>query len=513
MLREQSWGIGDSHWTVRRVTLHRAGPKGYEVMTSARVRWTWVACIGCALFGCAEQHGKGSSVDLDCATGEPGSCEDDAGFRDHDVGYDGGYTAAATWGAAASLGNDAMGFARAAFATNDAGHAHMVWLQGDRNGNHQGVWANRYLPDEGWDTPTSVAVPDTEFFGIVRVGVDAAGNALAVWDAEMSVWACRYELGSGWDAPIAIAPAASGADLGDVALGVDGAGNGIASWTRGNQGIWSARYTPGGGWDTAARIADTAAENAHHVDLAVDGIGNATVVWAQADSAARATAAAHTSIWAVRYLADSGWGNPMLIGDAAEGAYSVELATANGGDSVVVWNRSEPTGVGVWANRFVDSSWDVATSIESHPEPHVESAQVAVNDDGDALVAWVAPDADQHVISVKRYRPSSGWQAAELIDVSQAGALAVQVAMNEDGNALLAWARFDGTVVANLNHHEIWAAHYLEGMGWQTPARIQTQDADWAATVGLGFNGSGRAHAAWLQWSGTSYSLWARRFE
>jgi hypothetical protein len=62
--------------------------------------------------------------------------------------------------------------------------------------------------------------------------------------------------------------------------------------TRSN--IWSNRYTPTGGWGTAERIETDDAGNALGPHVAIDGGGNAVVVWDQSDGT-------RANIWSNRF--------------------------------------------------------------------------------------------------------------------------------------------------------------------------------------------------------------------
>ena len=80
------------------------------------------------------------------------------------------------------------------------GNAIAVWGQYD--GVRDNIRANRYVAGVGWMTPVLIETNDTGNAGEVEVAVDAAGNAIAVWEqfdgAIYNIWANRYEVGVGW---------------------------------------------------------------------------------------------------------------------------------------------------------------------------------------------------------------------------------------------------------------------------------------------------------------------------
>ena len=74
------------------------------------------------------------------------------------------------------------------------------------------------------------------------------------------------------------------------AAGIGAAGDVVAVWTQpvagGNQ-LWSNRYVPGSGWGDAEVIDSNRSGIAEDPDVAVDGAGNAIVVWTKTDGETR----------------------------------------------------------------------------------------------------------------------------------------------------------------------------------------------------------------------------------
>lgn len=106
------------------------------------------------------------------------------------------YDAATGWGSATLVETDNAGNAglpQVAF--DNTGIALAVWEQSD--GSRLSIWANRYVPIAGWDTPTLVETNNTEDAFVPKLAVDPNGDAFAVWmqddGARINIWANRYE--------------------------------------------------------------------------------------------------------------------------------------------------------------------------------------------------------------------------------------------------------------------------------------------------------------------------------
>ena len=95
-------------------------------------------------------------------------------------------------------------------------------------------------------------------------------------------------------------------------------------------------------WNGAALIEHDDAGDATAPQVAADGNGNAVVVWAQADGSSI------THINANRYVAGSGWLTPIRIDSDNANATSPQLAMDGSGNAVVVWTQNAK----IWTNRY-----------------------------------------------------------------------------------------------------------------------------------------------------------------
>src|SRR6185369_8815486 len=87
-------------------------------------------------------------------------------------------------------------------------------------------------------------------------------------------------------------------------LAVDRRGVVIAVWDQSDGAqshIWSRCFVPGSGWGAPTMVENKAAV-AGNPRVAVDGAGNATVVWMQFDGAEN-----RSDIWASRFVPGAGW--------------------------------------------------------------------------------------------------------------------------------------------------------------------------------------------------------------
>ena len=149
------------------------------------------------------------------------------------------------------------------------------------------IWANRYVPGEGWGTAMLLEQDDAGDAKYARVAMDDAGNALAVWmqsdGTHDHAWANRYVPGQGWGTAQRI----DDNDTRDVErpiIVMNGAGNAIAVWRDRDevaldQKLWASWFVPGQGWGWAELVEANGMAQTHTPRVGMDPTGNAVAVW------------------------------------------------------------------------------------------------------------------------------------------------------------------------------------------------------------------------------------------
>lgn len=179
-------------------------------------------------------------------------------------------------------------------------------------------------------------------------------------------------------------------------MGLDAAGNAWAVWDLHDDtasDVWAARFTPEGGWAAAQRVDDAHPGNAWYPHLALDAAGHAVVTWW----------ASGAGLWAKRFDPDAGWADAELVDSAAFGGH----AAVNGrGEVVIVYPLQEgttavPLGTTLMGKRYTPTTgWTQASMIDTTlvegvesygltAPPSLSSAQVALTADGTALALYL----------------------------------------------------------------------------------------------------------------------------
>lgn len=312
-------------------------------------------------------------------------------------------------------------------------------------------------------------------------------------------------------------------------VAIDATGKAIAVWdqtdpesdpTDGSDDIWF-NFREAREWGEAGLVESREPDDSLEAQIAVDGEGNSVVVFRQSEGTDNSAQQGDYRIWAVRHTPSGGWEDPKCIqsndpecivstveGDASQ----PQIAVNPRGDAVVVWQQGDATdeSVSIWANRFrVGSGWDDAGPLETGAKLLL-TPQVAIDDDGNAMVVWEGVDDDDGRSSIwsRRLTPDGAREALLPVEKDDRGdARSPQVATDAEGNAIAVWKQqTDGP------HFDIWSNRYVAGAGWGDEARIDTQDAGDAEEPQVAVDRDGNAIAVWAQSGGGRAGIWSNRY-
>ena len=183
--------------------------------------------------------------------------------------------------------------------------------------------------------------------GYPAIAIDTNGNGVALFVQNTAaslaaVQASMYTPSGGWQASAPITNSTtSGFRFPQVAF--DGSGNAFAVWqeqplTGGAIGSAS-RYQVSSGWGNTLQLADNSQGDIEDPHLAVDGQGNATVIWYQFSMT---STSASTTVNSIRYSNSTGWGPRNLVSLTSEmdGVMTIpvpRVASNAQGQTVMIW--------------------------------------------------------------------------------------------------------------------------------------------------------------------------------
>lgn len=387
---------------------------------------------------------------------------------------------------------------------------------------HLEVWRDGTTPTSTGVSVTQDCIAHTATLSGVPAGVE---NLYLILTTVPEGWygeSARFTLGSGetqdlgtmtvglppialpWHSPVVVNAGIGGVT--DLEIAMDGSGNAIVVWSQANAEIYARRYTPAGGWDTAALLDSSG--DVGEPGIAMDSSGNAIAVWTRGTLQTEPLQV--PSVYVNRYTPLSGWNTAALL--ATSSRYP-QIAMAGSGDAFAVWQGLSPNcstrpclvATYVYASRYTPAGGWVPTgslgggfSINGEP-------RIAAADSGNAIAVWcygggLPPSSTPYSVYANRYTSSQGWDGSTLLDGD--GACYPDIAMDNTGNAGAVWKK-----AAN----DIYGTWFTPSDGWGSVSLLDGLSGE-VGYPGVTMDGSGTAIAVWEQSSSGDYNIYAIRY-
>jgi uncharacterized protein YheU (UPF0270 family) len=292
-------------------------------------------------------------------------------------------------------------------------------------------------------------------------------------------------------------------------------GEAVVVWTQSdgsNIQIFRSEYR-NGSWTDPADLMDNISpdgERAGYPEVALGDNGDAVIVWQQIDGAT-------DQIFRSEYR-DGSWSDPTSLTDNispdGQDAFEPQVAMNDNGDAVIVWYQSDGMSQQVFRSEYRNGSWTDPASLMDNISPDGQTAfspQVALSDNGDAVIVWYQSDGSNDQTFRSEYRDGSWIDPSSLSDnISPDGKSASnsQVAMNGNGDAIIVWYQSDG---ANL---QIFRSEYRSGT-WRDPSSLLdniSPNGGHAAFPQAELNNNGDAIIAWEQNDGMFNQIFRSEF-
>ncbi len=255
------------------------------------------------------------------------------------------------------------------------------------------------------------------------------------------------------------------------------------------------------------------------------------MVWRQDDGSGT------FDVLARHYTALSGW-MPAVTVDTQSGDVRAPRVAMDGlGNAWVVWTQDDGSRYNLWGRRYerATESWEAALQLESTDttfgmDSDAEMAQLAMAADGSAAVVWTQvlgrfwPDSSSgllaRIVHVRGYDPAQGWGSIEAVDAADvANSHDPRVSLNDAGRLSVVWQRYqvpEGSGPGRERAFDVYANDYVPAGGWSGPVVLDTNPgtttSDDADQADVALDAAGNAIAVWRQ-EGTDDTIWTARFD
>ncbi len=389
-----------------------------------------------------------------------------------------------------------------ALAINDAAELHVSWHRVD-NENGSSVLSRRFR--NHWHSIEDVLYQSSEQPAPSRIAVDEAGNAVMIWrqhdGIRHNLWAASYLLEHGWGQPTLLEEGSG--SVGQASLAMNGAGEAVVVWQQydGSRfNIWAANYSVATDNWTQAYTLEAQDTNATAPQVQMRADGTAMAVWLQREGGDGTP----YQVWRNHMNAPANWTGAQLL-DAEGFAHHPQLALSEVGTGIVVWLRFADGVFEPWAKRCNLSNLICSPAAQLSAAPDSAHApNIAMDAAGRAMVVWSAePAAGGHAVFAVRHENVGlpwqiSWSAPQALhsdgSPSNYDTMNADLAMDQAGNAWVVWEGRD----ANARGVILVNGFNVATGTWSGERRLS--EADTNATVPrIAASPQGQAAAAWSQ--------------
>lgn len=293
--------------------------------------------------------------------------------------------------------------------------------------------------------------------------------------------------GGSWGTVQPLSEPGEDAALMDVAI--DPGGNAVAMWRR-SDGVTGIRvqasYFSDGSWGPPQNVSNAGVQNPSVVVM--DASGDAHAIWTAIEGGN------YRAQTADRLESTGQWGNLQTLSAAGGNAGGVDITVNASGDAVAIWSRYNgssfdvqtsyrPSG-GVWS-----SPADIGQSNSYHPALHVD-----IDGAGNAAAIWTEDHGAGIAIKAGFRSHSSGVWGITPLDPSGVAQNPPIIAMNDRGDAIASWTRFDSEAPSNTPE---MAYRTVQAGNWSSPQSLSPVGVN-GLSLGVAIDGEGNGAIYWV---------------
>jgi microcompartment protein CcmK/EutM len=273
-----------------------------------------------------------------------------------------------------------------------------------------------------------------------QVAVDDTGDAVFTWlllGTNNRIQARARSAAGALSAVQNISEAGQSASQPQVAVDPDG--DAVFTWRRfdGTNFRVQARARTAAGALSPVQTLSKSGRDASNPQVAVDDTGDAVFTWVRSDGTNdRAQARARSAAGALSAVQD--------LSKRGQDAVFPQVGVDAGGDAVFTWQGFDGTNTRAQARARSAAGALSAVQNLSNPGQNASSPQIAVDDTGDAVFTWVRSDGTHNLVEARTRSAAGALRPLTLLSDPGQNGFSPQVGVDADGDAAVAWRRFDG---------------------------------------------------------------------
>jgi hypothetical protein len=282
-------------------------------------------------------------------------------------------------------------------------------------------------------------------------------------------------------------------------------GTAAASWTReitGIERVQASYFTggPEGYWTLPETITD-AADHVFAANVAINAHGEAAVTWLEEDLSGDMRVAAS------RYVGQGNFDGVSFISSDIQRSAQSNYAVALDGTGTLVVAHRDTDGNVINQIRVSTQTKSGAIASISVSDPTSTDPAVAVNDGGDALVAWRDEQGGPDFVRMTRFTAATkAWKTLNVPSVGgQYGQGQLRAALSDNGSGTVGTTELD-----NDNNYRAQAFKVRDD-GFVSPATTISPEGRTVSNLSLAQNDAATAFMAWSEGGNGNYVGYASR--
>ncbi|WP_332738594.1 hypothetical protein [Hydrogenophaga sp.] len=239
-------------------------------------------------------------------------------------------------------------------------------------------------------------------------------------------------------------------------------------------------------WRDAERLDLGDVGSVRNARLAMNRQGAGMVAWEQVDGSTVQEVHART------VSINGGHGASLSLGTGI--AALPDVAINEQGRALVVWVQGASPLNQIWVRSYnPDTGWGTAQMMSRPQDTLVAQPRAAINEAGEMAVVWMQTVDVTYQVHARRFSPTLGWGSAVRLDSAPYDARTPQVSLDAEGRLLCVWYQSDADGRDNL-----WANH-IDHDGTSATAEQIDQSDGYSNQPVLARLGDGTSVIMWRQ--------------
>ena len=207
-------------------------------------------------------------------------------------------------------------------------------------------------------------------------------------------------------------------------------------WNGSNNIVQTASYN-NGFWSGLQNLS-AAGQDAHSPQIDINNNSQAIAVWQREDGGT------HQTVIQAKIYSGGVWsGTTTDLSDSSYNASFAQIALNNNNNAIAIWKRYDGTKYDIESSSYRNNSWSSVAILSSPSNHNAAVPQVALNDSERGSAVWYKWNGANEIIQTSSYNNGS-WTTSEDLSSPGQDARFPQVAINSSSKLVVVWHRSDG---------------------------------------------------------------------